>query len=91
MDNNQNIENPDQKPRKPRGFAALKANGREALIKEIASKGGKAAHLAGTAHRYTSEEARESGRKGGKAVHAKRRAKVEAEDAARVAAANRAA
>lgn len=33
--------------------------------KAIASKGGKAAHAKGTAHEFTSEEAREAGRKGG--------------------------
>ena len=37
--------------------------------KEIASKGGKAAHEKGTAHEWTSEEAREAGRKGGMASH----------------------
>ena len=34
---------------------------------------GKAAHTAGTAHEFTSEEAREAGRKGGQATHARRR------------------
>ena len=33
--------------------------------REIASKGGKAAHEKGTAHEWTSEEAREAGRRGG--------------------------
>jgi len=33
--------------------------------REIASKGGRAAHLKGTAHEWTSEEARAAGRKGG--------------------------
>jgi general stress protein YciG len=37
--------------------------------REIASKGGKAAHQKGTAHEWTSEEAREAGRKGGMASH----------------------
>jgi general stress protein YciG len=37
--------------------------------REIASKGGKAAHQKGTAHEWTSEEAREAGRKGGLASH----------------------
>ena len=41
--------------------------------KEIASKGGKAAHQKGTAHEWTSEEAREAGRKGGMARSANRR------------------
>jgi len=39
--------------------------------REIASKGGKAAHAKGTAHEFTSEEARAAGRKGGQAAHAK--------------------
>ncbi|MND08756.1 Stress-induced bacterial acidophilic repeat motif protein [compost metagenome] len=34
----------------------------------IASKGGKAAHAKGTAHEFTSEEARAAGKKGGEAV-----------------------
>jgi general stress protein YciG len=42
------------------------------LVSEIARKGGKAAHTAGTAHEFTSDEAREAGRKGGRATHAKR-------------------
>ena len=47
-----------------RGFASMD----EEKQKEIASKGGKAAHEKGTAHEFTSEEAREAGRKGGEAV-----------------------
>jgi general stress protein YciG len=39
--------------------------------REIASKGGKAAHEKGTAHRFTAEEARAAGRKGGQAAHVK--------------------
>lgn len=35
--------------------------------REIASKGGKAAHEKGTAHEFDSAEAREAGRKGGQA------------------------
>jgi uncharacterized protein len=45
----------------PRGFAAMDPE-KQRLI---ASAGGKAAHAAGTAHEWTSEEAREAGRKGG--------------------------
>ena len=41
--------------------------------REIASKGGKAAHQKGTAHEWTSEEARNAGRKGGIASHRRRR------------------
>jgi general stress protein YciG len=47
-----------------RGFAAMDA----AKQRQIASKGGKAAHEKGTAHEFTTEEAREAGRKGGEAV-----------------------
>jgi general stress protein YciG len=36
--------------------------------REIASKGGRAAHAKGTAHEFTSDEARVAGRKGGGAV-----------------------
>ena len=48
-----------------RGFAAMD----ESKKREIASKGGKAAHLKGTAHQFTPEEARVAGRKGGQAAH----------------------
>ena len=41
-------------------------------VKEIASKGGKAAHAAGTAHQFSSDEARNAGRKGGMAPHVRR-------------------
>lgn len=51
----------------PRGFAAMDAEKQ----KEIARKGGKAAHEKGTAHEFTPEEAREAGRKGGQAAHQK--------------------
>ena len=47
--------------------------------KEIASKGGKAAHAKGTAHEWTSEEAREAGRKGGMASHRRRKQMMEGE------------
>lgn len=46
-----------------RGFASMD----EAKQREIASKGGRAAHEKGTAHEFSSEEAREAGRKGGRA------------------------
>lgn len=52
------------KGKSPRGFAAMDAEKQ----KQIASKGGKAAHAKGTAHEFTPEEAREAGRKGGEAV-----------------------
>jgi general stress protein YciG len=65
----------EAKPKRPRGFAAMDRK----LVSEIARKGGKAAHSAGTAHEFTSEEARVAGRKGGRATHAKRRKAVEGE------------
>ena len=60
-----------EKPRKSRGFAAMDPK----LVSELAKRGGKAAHRAGTAHQFTSDEARVAGRKGGMATHAKRREK----------------
>jgi uncharacterized protein len=51
-----------------RGFASMDRTKQ----REIASKGGKAAHQKGTAHEWTSEEAREAGRKGGMASHRRR-------------------
>jgi len=47
-----------------RGFASMDA----AKQREIASKGGRAAHAKGTAHEFTADEARVAGRKGGEAV-----------------------
>ena len=40
--------------------------------REIARRGGRAAHEKGTAHEFTSDEAREAGRKGGERVSANR-------------------
>lgn len=47
-----------------RGFASMD----QSKQKEIASKGGRAAHAKGTAHEFDSNEARAAGRKGGMAV-----------------------
>jgi len=52
-------ETPRRKER--RGFASMSAEKQ----REIASKGGRAAHQKGTAHRWSSDEARAAGRKGG--------------------------
>lgn len=46
---------------KKQGFAAITPERR----REIASMGGRAAHSKGTAHKWTSDSAREAGRKGG--------------------------
>jgi general stress protein YciG len=51
-----------------RGFASMDG----AKQRDIASKGGKAAHARGTAHEFTSEEARVAGRKGGETVSSNR-------------------
>jgi hypothetical protein len=47
-----------------RGFASMDATRQ----REIASKGGRAAHAKGTAHEWSSDEARVAGRKGGEVV-----------------------
>jgi len=47
-----------------RGFASMD----RARQREIASKGGRAAHQKGTAHEWTADEARVAGRKGGETV-----------------------
>ena len=59
-----------------RGFASMD----RAKQREIASKGGKAAHQKGTAHEWTSEEARDAGRKGGIASHRRRREMMQQSD-----------
>jgi general stress protein YciG len=51
-----------------RGFASMDRTKQ----REIASKGGRAAHQKGTAHEWSTEEAREAGRKGGLAAHRRR-------------------
>lgn len=50
-----------------RGFAAMDREKQ----RQIASKGGKAAHAKGSAHEFTPDQAREAGRKGGRAAHAR--------------------
>lgn len=47
------------------GFAVLTPERRA----EISRQGGREAHARGTAHKWTSETAREAGRLGGKAPH----------------------
>ena len=50
--------------RERRGFASMSPEKQ----REIASKGGRAAHEKGTAHEFSADEAREAGRKGGTTV-----------------------
>ena len=58
-----NQDNEGKKGSSNRGFASMDPQRQ----REIASEGGRAAHEKGTAHEFTSEEAREAGRKGGQA------------------------
>lgn len=56
-------ESPAEAPRRKerRGFASMSPEKQ----REIASRGGKAAHRKGTAHQWSPDEARDAGRKGG--------------------------
>lgn len=55
------------RPKQRRGFAAMSPEKR----REIASRGGKAAHEQGRGHEWDSEAARAAGRKGGRARRGK--------------------
>ena len=63
MATNPNQDTNGREGKSNRGFASM-AQDRQ---REIASLGGRAAHRDGTAHEFTSEEARAAGRKGGEA------------------------
>jgi general stress protein YciG len=56
---------PSPPEKKKRGFASMDRN----QVRELARRGGVAAHRAGTAHEFSGEEARAAGRKGGIAAH----------------------
>jgi len=58
------VSSSSPRARSNRGFASMDREKQ----REIASKGGRAAHAKGTAHEFDSGEAREAGRKGGMAV-----------------------
>ena len=68
LDNMDNVDNIDDARRQlntsTRGFASMDPERQ----RQIAREGGKAAHIKGTAHEFSSEEARNAGRKGGEAV-----------------------
>ena len=65
MDNIAGIENARrQLNTSTRGFASMDPERQ----RQIAREGGKAAHVKGTAHEFTPEEARNAGRKGGETV-----------------------
>ncbi|SHK66789.1 KGG domain-containing protein [Hymenobacter psychrotolerans] len=53
--------NTPARPTSRRGFASMDPE----TQRRIASEGGKASHESGRGHRWTSEEARQAGRKGG--------------------------
>jgi general stress protein YciG len=63
MMDNQSQDTYAERPRRKerRGFASMSPEKQ----REIASKGGRAAHRKGTAHEWSSDEARAAGRKGG--------------------------
>ncbi len=67
-DDREAITVPEPKPKARRGFAAMSPEQQRA----IARLGGKAAHAKGTAHEFSSEEARVAGLKGGQATRRSR-------------------
>ncbi len=81
MDDPKNRPTGERKER--RGFASMTPEKQ----REIASKGGRAAHQKGTAHEWTSEEARNAGRKGGQISRGGRGRLGEAEGESEVSAA----
>jgi general stress protein YciG len=58
------MQNNSQNGPRHRGFAAMDPE----TQRRIASQGGRAAHERGRAHEFSSQEAREAGRRGGEAV-----------------------
>jgi general stress protein YciG len=59
-----NTQTSSERQKSNRGFASMEP-GKQ---REIASKGGRAAHAQGRAHEFTADEARTAGRKGGEVV-----------------------
>jgi general stress protein YciG len=64
IDNSNNINDSKRLNTSTRGFASMDPERQ----RQIAREGGKAAHLKGTAHEFTPDEARNAGRKGGETV-----------------------
>lgn len=60
----QNLNENESRKTSRRGFASMNPEQQ----KQIASKGGQAAHKRGVAHQWSADEAREAGRKGGEKV-----------------------
>lgn len=67
---NQPTSNVPATEKKTQGFASMDP----VLHRQIASQGGIRAHELGRAHQFTSEEAREAGRKGGRIAAQRRQA-----------------
>ena len=63
-------------PKSRRGFAAMSPERQ----REIASQGGRAAHVQGVAHEWNRDEARAAGKKGGQASGSKRRSDTDRSD-----------
>jgi general stress protein YciG len=68
-DNNGDSNGDSTLAKTPRGFATWSKERQ----REAASKGGKIAHASGKAHKFSSVEAKEAGRRGGLAIAAKKR------------------
>jgi uncharacterized protein len=68
----QNTSAERQKQSSNRGFAAMDPD----YQRQIAREGGRIAHERGVAHKWTSEEAREAGRKGGQNSRGRNRGKA---------------
>jgi uncharacterized protein len=61
VENNNQRSNQEMTQKSRRGFAAMDPERQ----RQIASEGGRAAHKQGVAHEWSTEEARQAGRKGG--------------------------
>lgn len=61
VETNNQRSNQEMTQKSRRGFAAMDPERQ----KQIASEGGRAAHKQGVAHEWSTEEARQAGRKGG--------------------------
>lgn len=70
MGYNRGMSQTNERRKGRRGFASMKPE----TQRKIAAMGGRAAHVKGTAHEFTSREAVEAGRKGGLAKRNKRHA-----------------
>lgn len=72
MENSKDQNNDSERPKQTsnRGFAAMDPE----YQRQIARDGGRIAHERGVAHKWTSEEAREAGRKGGQNSRGRSRA-----------------